>query len=393
MRKETFEKSNLKQIICRGCHRILDVNHFAYNSIKNDNSGLCRTCEWFKRHKDIEIRNITKEQLFFIIDKIISQKTTIINEMASYLEIDIENMIDIINQLRIGNKHYVVEVECESCHKQLYEHPSVYLKNKNFYCSKECYWKDKTNKMEKGKDNPCYNRIETECTNCGKLISVIPFDYNKKNSFGDNHNFCSQKCYWEYRSKYYVGDKHTQVEFTEEMRERLRYARIKSLQSQDRLDTKIQLKVNKLLEDNCIEYVREYNVEYYSIDNYLTKYNLMIEVMGDYWHSNPTKYNDKRYQINQKQYDGIHRDKIKHSYVKNHYNIDILYLWEYDINNNEKLCEKLILEYIKKNGILENYNSFNYSILNDQLHINNHIIKSYQEMPCSEYKYLLKKAC
>lgn len=393
MKKETFEKSNLNQVTCKQCDRLLDISRFAPNRIRKDNTGLCRTCEWFKNHKDLKIKNITEEQLFFIVDKIINQKTTIINEISSYISINIKDTIDIIQQLKIGNKHYVVKVECGTCHKPLYKHPSVYLKNKNFYCSKECYWEDKTNKLEKGKSSPFYNRIETKCTNCGKSIDVTPYDYNKTNSFGDNHNFCSQSCYWEYRGKYYIGEKHTQVEFTEEMRDKLRRARMKSLQSQDRLDTKIQLKVNQMLENNYIEYIREYNVEYYSIDNYLPQYNLMIEVMGDYWHGNPTKYNNKRYQINQKQYDGINRDKIKHSYVKNHYNVDILYLWEYDINHNEKLCEKLILEYIDKNGKLENYNSFNYSIVNNQLYINNHIIKSYQEMPCSEYKNLLKNAC
>ena len=30
----------------------------------------------------------------------------------------------------------------------------------------------------------------------------------KRNNFGDNHNFCCQECYWEYRSKYYINDKH-----------------------------------------------------------------------------------------------------------------------------------------------------------------------------------------
>lgn len=50
--------------------------------------------------------------------------------------------------------------------------------------------------------------------------------------------------------------------------------------------------------------------------------------------------------------------------IKNKYNIDILYLWETDVNENLELCRKLISLYVHNNGILENYHSFNY-ILNE----------------------------
>ncbi len=30
--------------------------------------------------------------------------------------------------------------------------------------------------------------------------------------------------------------------------------------------------------------------KYYAVDNYLDKYNLIIEVMGDFWHCHPLKY-------------------------------------------------------------------------------------------------------
>ena len=58
------------------------------------------------------------------------------------------------------------------------------------------------------------------------------------------------------------------------------------------------------------------------------------------------------------------KDKRKHSYIKNNYNIEVLYLWETDVNENIELCKKLIELYIRNNGKLKNYHSFNY-VLND----------------------------
>ena len=54
------------------------------------------------------------------------------------------------------------------------------------------------------------------------------------------------------------------------------------------------------------------------------------------------------------------------------------------------MCKKLILEYINKNGILENYHSFNYVIDDGKLKLNKDIIISYQEMNINNYKYLIK---
>lgn len=36
-----------------------------------------------------------------------------------------------------------------------------------------------------------------------------------------------------------------------------------------------------------IKYINEKTFKYYSVDNYLVDYNLIIEIMGDYFHANP----------------------------------------------------------------------------------------------------------
>ena len=130
-------------------------------------------------------------------------------------------------------------------------------------------------------------------------------------------------------------------------------------------------------------------IGFMQIDNYLNDYNLMIEVQGDYWHVNPIIYNCNGRFINNTQIKDIIQDKKKHTYVKNT-GIEILYIWESDIKNNVDLCEKLILNYIDKHGILENYNSFNWFISNGSLNLKKDILHSYQELPYSETKKIIK---
>ena len=82
--------------------------------------------------------------------------------------------------------------------------------------------------------------------------------------------------------------------------------------------------------------------------------------MGDYWHATPLKYNINNLTKQQKK--SIKQDKSKHTYVKKYEDIEILYLWETDINKNIDLCWSLIDKYINNNGVLDNYHSFNYHL-------------------------------
>ena len=76
----------------------------------------------------------------------------------------------------------------------------------------------------------------------------------------------------------------------------------------------------------------------------------------------------------------IPKDKAKHSYILSHHNIEILYIWENDIYKNMALCRELILRYVNNNGILDNYNSFNYSIINGELVQNKDLIVPFYEL-------------
>lgn len=75
-----------------------------------------------------------------------------------------------------------------------------------------------------GENNFWYNRITTKCDNCNKEIKVTPYRYNLSNKDGDRrHVFCSAECAYEYKSKYYVGEKHPRYGkyFSEEQKKKI----------------------------------------------------------------------------------------------------------------------------------------------------------------------------
>ena len=275
------------------------------------------------------------------------------------------------------------ECQMEYQHRERYEIRKCEICEKEFECRKLSTQRFCSNKCNSewqktivGELNPQFKSIKMPCTYCGKEIYVKPFKLEIQ-----EHFFCDEKCRKDWYANVYSK--------TDEWREKKRMDAVKILESGviSKTNSKPQQLVDSILDKNNIKYEREKGIKYYCIDNFLEN-NLMIEVQGDYWHCNPIKFHDK---INKTQYERIPKDKRKHTYVKNTYGIEILYLWESDLYNDLTKCEKLILEYIKTNGKLENYHSFNYRLdLNEELNLCDNIIIPYQDMNCNKYKHLLE---
>lgn len=312
-----------------------------------------------------EINNIIK-----------TNNVVFVNDLTTLFDTnDFIEIIDNLHNIGINNQKIKIKVCCKECGKELIVRPSQYKKQKYFHCDEHIKHKPS------GIHSPFYNQIEVMCTNCGGLYSVIPYDYNKTNKFGDNHNFCSQECYWQYRSKYYTKDKcpmfgaHHSEENRNKQGERILRTISSGLMPQTM--SKPHMKIYNLLLEHKIEVENEHIEKYHSIDIFLTEYNLMIEIMGDYWHANPLKYNINNLTTQQKK--SIKQDKSKYTYVKKYHNINILYLWEKDINHNIDLCWNLIYEYINNNGLLDNYHSFNYHLCDNVLTINDVLVTPLQD--------------
>lgn len=272
-------------------------------------------------------------------------------------------------------KHHFCSYECANAYRRAdaYEHRVCEICKKDMYVSKksaqrfcsdtcQCEWQ----KTRKGINNPRFTQIEIVCNWCGKKYYESKYKINAQ-----SHFFCSIQC----RQDWYANVWSQQPEWKEKSRVRA----VKNIEQglMASKQSKPQLILNRLLDNRKIRYENEYNIKYYSVDNYLTDYNLFIEVMGDYWHCNPIKYSNIEYEH---QRETIRRDKAKRTYIMKKYHTAVLYLWETDLVKNQKLCEALIENFINKNGILINYDSFNYHLENEDLCLNKQIISSYIDL-------------
>jgi G:T-mismatch repair DNA endonuclease (very short patch repair protein) len=81
-------------------------------------------------------------------------------------------------------------------------------------------------------------------------------------------------------------------------------------------------------------------------DFYLPKYNIIIEVDGDFWHCNPnTKYAEPSYNTQRK---NLKRDKQKTEWAQQN-GFKLLRFWENDIKNDVKKVKQMLLECTQKN--------------------------------------------
>jgi len=78
---------------------------------------------------------------------------------------------------------------------------------------------------------------------------------------------------------------------------------------------------------------------YHQYDFGFKNERILLEVNGDYWHSNPKIYNIEK--INYIQRKNLEKDKVKQQFAKKH-NFKLYYIWENDINNNNfEVLEKI----------------------------------------------------
>lgn len=240
-----------------------------------------------------------------------------------------------------------VDKVCEICGKHFIA-PKTHLSQR--FCSIQC--QGKWQSTQTGSNNPRYKRKEVLCDWCGKSFDMRNYMVGK-----NKHKFCSIECSRSWYSNVFSKSD----EWREESR--IRAAKILTDGLLDKTDTNPQLKVNEILESLGLCFENEYNCKYYSIDSciYYNDKLYFVEVMGRYWHCDRRYYKEIKYQ---QQWDRIIRDKAKRSYIKNEYGINILYLWEDDLDNID-LCTKIIMSYINDN--LDVYDSSMMYIDGDEL--------------------------
>lgn len=333
---------------CDYCGKIHFIDSSTNNKLISGKQKKCycsKECKSMAQHTGHEIECDYCHEKFYRRAYHINRQTNRNQNKFCSVECEINYKAEQAREIRV----------CEVCGKEF----ECMKKSEQRFCSHDCQNKWQTTIV--GELHPKFTKELTTCTYCGEEFYASQYKLNS-----DMHLFCSVDCRRKWFAEVYSQ--------TEEAKEFHRKKILKSFQEgkHNKLDTKPQMIVDDILNNNNIIYEREYNLTYYSLDNYISESGLMIEVMGDYWHCNPTKFKEPKYDS---QKEVIRKDKAKHTYIKKYYDVEVLYLWEYDIEHNKEMCEKLILEYIEKNGKLQNYHSFNYVMDDDMLKLSDDIVE------------------
>ncbi len=170
MTKEEFE--NYRGLLyCKTCGHKVPKMHMYYKKVyKNGDITKCNVCEWIKRHNGIpKVEGFSESEILITLYFLLYEESIYINNLANKINRSLEDTVNLFCTLKIGNKKCLVKTKCEHCGKEVINPPNVYKIHKYLYCSLECYWNDKTNKIGHGENSQFYNRIETTCTNCGKI--------------------------------------------------------------------------------------------------------------------------------------------------------------------------------------------------------------------------------
>jgi len=223
-------------------------------------------------------------------------------------------------------------LSCKKCHTTESRHVAHGL------CGK-CY------STQKGKGKPC------EC-GCGKITS---------NYKGEPRRF--MKGHWavvnnarpewrEMMTKRMSGKNNPQYrkfgkdhpsyghETKPEVREQRRQRRLDAIHSkQTGLPTDIEIILSDILKRLRVKSISQHKMyNKFIVDEFLPKYNLVIEAHGGYWHGDPRKYKS----LSKMQIDNTERHLRKAKYLtsKGH---RVLFLWEKELKNRPEWCKDEIL--------------------------------------------------
>lgn len=237
--------------------------------------------------------------------------------------------------------------KCEICNSDF----ECNKKLKQRFCSLNCQIRWQKENPKTGEQHQSYDKTKKRnftCEWCNK-------DFKPKR-LRDNIRFCSKECRQEWYSKVFSQ--------TDEWRELKRIWGTNQMKNNKKSDSSAQILVNKILDKLKIRFENERSFKYFSVDNYLLDHDLIIEVMGTFWHCDIRVFDTIKYK-NQKT--RITMDKIKNTFLTGKCKIPVLYVWEYDLQNNIQLCEKLIELFISARGILNKYNSSDYFMKNNKI--------------------------
>jgi G:T-mismatch repair DNA endonuclease (very short patch repair protein) len=215
-------------------------------------------------------------------------------------------------------------------------------------CSRKCVDENKK-KTYKGKNNPMYGkRLSEETLKKKSKIAKRLWDDDEfvkkvKKSQEKFLERANKDGTWERANKKRektflkkIGKKHNwegtygerQCDKTFEENAGMSSIEYASLYKTKSRDTSIERKVQKILFDNDIDFIKHWKIEGYEYDIYLPKLNVLIECDGDYWHGKDIQDTE----LNEVQKNTRENDLIKNKIAKEN-NIKLFRFWGSEIED------------------------------------------------------------
>lgn len=376
-KQQKFDKCNYCTIGCKNVY-VSTCRIFGYYKRKNFDVKIEEG--WSKDEYDLILKHFFLDEIKneYIMDDIVlllNKKT--VSDLISLLR----------NVLHIGNKKLLFKTHCANCGVDILRATKDYDKGR-LYCSMDCrnIYKS-TNHIHSGDKNGRYNSFPVNCTSCQKTFIVPEYKLHMKNRDGVNNLFCSKKCYYEFRKNYYVFDKSNFYNYIHDNYDD--FCKMQQMACLNNHSKNIYKQTNTLPHRNVCDFLTSNNIKfecekiigYYSVD--IITRNLVIEIMGDYWHASPCKY--KEYEkLNDIQKKDVIRDKRKRTYLSDR-NYNILYLWESDINKDFVKCTELIKLFLEKENQILPCHSFNYKY-SENLKVLENLIIPFQNLKNTKYQ-------
>lgn len=225
-----------------------------------------------------------------------------------------------------GDNHHLtkdkIKVNCTYCNKEFLIYESRYnnLKNGRIFCCKECKQKWESENWC-GENNPNYSggNIIKICLCCNKYFEVPKHRENTA-------KYCSREC----KDKYLKDV----ISKTPEFIELHKNIGIQCMLNQKTKYTKPELLTEQYLIDKNINYIFQYGMyDKFVVDFYLPDNDIIIEVLGDYWHGNPNEYGNDKKPLTEKQIKNKNRDEYREEFLTNKGH-SVHMIWESDIYNN-----------------------------------------------------------
>lgn len=213
-------------------------------------------------------------------------------------------------------------------------------------------WSKWAKEGRKGKNNPMYG-LEPWNKDLSKENHPSLMNISQKLSNRTISDTAKQKMSESAKKRIIHG--HSNCPHSIETKEKLRQTTLNAIKrgAFKQTKTKPHLAFALILKELNLLFEEEKIYEAWCFDFYLTKYNIYIEVDGDYFHSNPILYPNgpktKTQKIN------YYRDYKKNEFCKIN-NVILLRFWESDILNKKeeikcKLRELLQLNMLEKDGV------------------------------------------